>query len=98
MATKRCRFLLSCALQMINLYRDPGGKKIFDNSNRTESLEVGIPYTESEDKNVKAEMIQLQNKVREHEESIHRKDRKISELEKTLKNIEVRYIFPVLMQ
>ena len=74
---------------MVNLYRDPSGEKIFDNSNWTESLEVGIPYTESEDKNMKAEMIQLQNKVREHEESIHRKDRKISELEKTLMNIEV---------
>ena len=72
MTTKRCRFLLSCALQMVNLYRDPGGEKIFDKSNQTESIEVGIPYTESEDKNMKAEMIQLQNKVTDlHMYNIH---------------------------
>jgi len=74
---------------MINLYRDPSGEKIFDKSNTTESLEVGIPYTESEDQNMKAEMIQLQNRVREHEESIQLKNRKISELERTLMKIEV---------
>ena len=74
---------------MINLYRDPSGEKIFDKSNTTESLEVGIPYTEREDQNMKAEMIQLQNRVREHEESIQLKNRKISELERTLMKIEV---------
>ena len=74
---------------MINLYQDPSGEKIFDKNNATESLEVGIPYTESEDQNMKAEMIQLQNRVREHEESIQLKNRKISELERTLMKIEV---------
>ena len=69
------------------LYRDPRGKKIFDKSKQTET---NATYNiVSKDQNADTELIQLQNKVREQEESIHIKDRKISELEKMLMNIEV---------
>ena len=84
---QQCKFYGPFDIQMITLYRDPSGKKIFDKSNQTETTVTF--HTLSKDQNAETEMIRLQNKVREQEESIHIKDRKISELEKTLMNIEV---------
>ena len=69
---------------MLNLYSDPDGKRIFDKSNPTDTH-----CTPNKDQKSGAEMVKLQNKVQEQEESIRIRDKKISELEKTLMNIEV---------
>ena len=79
-----CRFIPLFTVQMINLYQDPSGEKIFDKSNPTETHR-----TPNTDQKSGEEMIKLQNKVQEQEESIRIRDKKISELEKTLMNIEV---------
>ena len=79
-----CRFLPLFTVQMINLYQDPSGEKIFYKSNPTETH-----HTPNTDQKSGEEMVRLQNKVQEQEESIRIRDKKISELEKTLMNIEV---------
>ena len=76
--------LFTYTVQMINLYQDPNGEKIFDSITHTETH-----HTPSKNQESETEMIKLQNKVQEQEKSIHMKDKKISELEKTLMNIEV---------
>ena len=78
------RFLPLFTVQMINLYQDPNGEKIFGSITLTETL-----LTPSKNQESETEMIKLQNKVQEQEKSILMKDKKISELEKTLMNIEV---------
>jgi len=82
--------LLLLYLQIVNLYRDPNGEKIFDKNNSDDTFETGnISTISSGNMNAGPELAKLQNKIREHEESIRVKDRKISELEKLM--VPVRY-------
>ena len=78
------RFLPLFTVQMIKLYQDPNGEKIFDSNMHTKTH-----HTPSENSKSGTEMIMLQNKVQEQEKSIRMKDKKISELERTLMNTEV---------
>ena len=78
------RFLPLFTVQMIKLYQDPNGEKIFDSNMHTKTH-----HTPSKNSKSGTEMIMLQNKVQEQEKSIRLKDKKISELERTLMNIEV---------
>ena len=80
---------------MVNLYRDPNGEKIFDRNNSSDTFESGnISTISGRSINAGTELAHLRKKIREHEESIWVKDRKILELEKSMVISKVQCIVP----
>ena len=76
---------------MLNLYSDPDGKRIFDKSNPSTAMDSftkhhsttsAVAYTQSRPNREKA--------IRDAEEALKQKDKKIRELEKELTLIKVR--------